>query len=174
MKTMTPDIVALDRFIDNEDSLFYIQELKESGYKGPILVISVVDDLQGAIQGGADAFLAKPASPFKLASTLRGLLEGRVFNTILLADDDEVSRYLLGEALSKMGYSILEAQNGREAVRIVEEYKLGGVFLDLVMPDSNRLSKFYARSGKTQSTTKTMPIIIHSSKDLTRRESGTS
>lgn len=168
MKTMTPDIVALDRFIDNEDSLFYIQELKESGYKGPILVISVVDDLQGAIQGGADAFLAKPASPFKLASTLRGLLEGRVFNTILLADDDEVSRYLLGEALSKMGYSILEAQNGREAVRIVEEYKLGGVFLDLVMPDLTGLEVL--REIRQNPKHNSMPIIIHSSKDLSARE----
>jgi signal transduction histidine kinase/DNA-binding response OmpR family regulator len=168
MKTMVPDVVALDRLIDNEDSLSYIQELKEGGYKGPILVISVVDDLQGAIDAGADAFLAKPASPFKLASTLRGLLEGRVFNTILLADDDEVSRYLLGEALSKLGYSILEAQNGREAMRIVEEYKLGGVFLDIVMPDLTGFEVL--REIKQNPLNKTMPVIIHSSKDLTPRE----
>jgi DNA-binding NarL/FixJ family response regulator len=60
-------------------------------------VISVIDEPEAALRAGADSFLAKPVTPFKLTSTLQELLEGRLVSTILLADDDEVSRYLLGE-----------------------------------------------------------------------------
>ena len=42
-----------------------------------MVVVSVVDDEQAALGAGADKFLAKPVAPFKLASTLRELLEGQ-------------------------------------------------------------------------------------------------
>ena len=115
--------------------LFYIQELKAHGYTGPVVVISVVDDAQAALAAGADKFLAKPVGPFKLESTLHELLKGHASNTILLVDDDEVTRYLLGESLTKLGYNIVEAQNGREAIQSLGDHILTGVFLDIVMPD---------------------------------------
>ncbi len=168
MKKIIPDVVALDRFIDGEDSLFFIQELKDGGYKGPVLVISVIDDPQSAIAAGANAFLAKPVTSFKLSTTLRELLSGQTFNTLLLADDDEVSRYLLAEALTKLGYNILEAQDGREAIRMIEDYKLDGVFLDLVMPDLTGFEVL--REIMRNPLKRTIPIIVHSSKDLSQEE----
>lgn len=168
MRTCTPDVVSLDRFIDGQDSLDYINELKQGGFKGPVVVISVVDDEQAAISAGADAFLVKPVTPFKLTSTLRGLLEGRIISTILLADDDEVSRYLLGEALTKLGYSIVEAQNGRDALNIIRSHHLTGIFLDLAMPDLTGFEVL--REMKRDPQKISPPVIVHSSKDLTARE----
>jgi two-component system, cell cycle sensor histidine kinase and response regulator CckA len=55
---------------------------------------------------------------------------------VLLADDDEASRTAAGEALVELGYRIIKAQNGREAIDRFKEnpgqYKL--VLLDVVMP----------------------------------------
>jgi signal transduction histidine kinase/DNA-binding response OmpR family regulator len=168
MKTCTPDLVSLDRFIDGQDALGYIQELKESGFKGPILVISVIDEAEAALSAGADTFLAKPVTPFKLTSTLHALLEGRIVSTILLADDDEVSRYLLGDALSKLGYNIVEAQNGREALNMIKSHRLNGIFLDLAMPD---LTGFEVLRELNRDSIKiSAPVIVHSSKDLSARE----
>jgi signal transduction histidine kinase/DNA-binding response OmpR family regulator len=168
MRTRTPDLISLDRFLDGQDALSYIQELKESDYKGPILVISVIDDADAALKAGADNFLAKPVTPFKLTSTLHELLEGRVVSTILLADDDEVSRYLLGDALSKLGYNIVEAQNGREALSMIKSYRLDGIFLDLAMPD---LTGFEVLREINRAPVKTTtPVIVHSSKDLSSQE----
>ena len=59
MRKSTPTVIALDRFIDGEDSLYYIKELKEQGYGGPVVVISVIDEPQAALGAGANAFLAK-------------------------------------------------------------------------------------------------------------------
>lgn len=168
MRTLTPDVVSLDRFIDGHDELGYIQELKEGGFEGPILVISVINDPEAALLAGADAFLVKPVAPFKLTSTLHELLEGRTISTILLADDDEVSRYLLGDALSKLGYNIVEAQNGRDALNVIKSHPLDGIFLDLAMPD---LTGFEVLRELNRDPVKTSaPVIIHSSKDLSSRE----
>jgi signal transduction histidine kinase/CheY-like chemotaxis protein len=169
IKEFTPDIVSLDRFLDGEDCLFYIQELKNGGYAGPVVVISVVDEEDAALAAGADRFLAKPVAPFKLINTLQELLEGQKSNTILLADDDEVTRYVLGEALTRLGYNVVEARNGREAIQSIERYILVGVFLDIVMPDLTGFEVL--RETRRNPSTATIPIIVHTSKDLSPRRS---
>jgi signal transduction histidine kinase/CheY-like chemotaxis protein len=168
MRTLTPSIVALDRFIDGEDCLFYIQELKSTGYAGPVIVISVVDEQQAALGAGADRFLTKPVPPFKLASTLRELLEGQGSHTVLLADDDEVTRYLLAEALTRLGYDVVEARDGREAIQMMESHILTGVFLDIVMPDLTGFEVL--REMRRNPSTKSIPVIVHTSKDLSPEE----
>jgi signal transduction histidine kinase/DNA-binding response OmpR family regulator len=168
MKTLQPALVALDRFIDGEDSLFYIQEMKAAGYVGPVLVISVIDEEDAALNAGADRFLAKPVAPFKLASTIRELLVGHVSSTVLLADDDEATRYLLGEALTRLGYNIVEAQNGREAIQMMETHIIGGVFLDIIMPDLNGFEVL--RELRRRAPTQSIPVIVHTSKDLSPKE----
>ena len=168
MRAAMPDIIALDRFIDGEDSLYYIGELRESGYRRPVMVISVIDDEQAAINSGANAFLAKPVAPFKLQNALRELLEGETANAVLLADDDEVSRYLLGEALTKLGYKVVEATNGREAIQMMENHILSGVFLDIIMPDLTGFEVL--REIRSNPSARGVPIIVHTSKDLSPQE----
>jgi signal transduction histidine kinase/DNA-binding response OmpR family regulator len=168
MRKSTPALVALDRFIDGEDSLFYIKELKEQGYGGPIVVISVIDEPQAALGAGADAFLAKPVAPFALSNTFRELIEGRTSHTVLLVDDDEVTRYLLGEALAKLGYSIVEARNGREAIRIMENHIPTVMFLDIVMPDLTGFEVL--REMRHHPSTKGIPVVVHTSKELSAQE----
>jgi CheY-like chemotaxis protein len=89
---------------------------------------------------------------------------------LLLADDDEVTRYLLGEALTKLGYNVLEARNGREAVQIMESHVLAGVFLDIIMPDLTGFEVL--REIRRNPLTKTTPVVIHTSKDLSGEEAG--
>jgi signal transduction histidine kinase/CheY-like chemotaxis protein len=168
IKTCNPTVVALDRFIDGKDSLYYIEELKATGYVGPVVVISVIDDEQSAFRAGANAFLAKPVPPFKLESTLHVLLGGKKISTILLADDDEVTRYLLGEALTKLGYKIVEARNGREAIQIMETHILNGVFLDIIMPDLTGFEVL--QEIKRDPSKRVLPIIVHTSKNLSLQE----
>jgi signal transduction histidine kinase/CheY-like chemotaxis protein len=168
MKSLKPAIVALDRFIDGEDSLYYIEELKQNGYAGPVVVISVIDDEKAAIDAGANAFLAKPVNPFRLQSTLRELLEGKSSKTVLLADDDEVSRYVLGEALIRLGYRVVEAVNGREAIQMMETNILNGMFLDIVMPDLTGFEVL--REIRRNPLNRDFPVIVHTSKDLSGAE----
>ncbi|QNI33187.1 response regulator [Alloacidobacterium dinghuense] len=168
MKRLKPALVLMDRLLDGEDSLFYIEELRSTGFLGPVLVVSVVDDVKAALDAGAAAFLAKPVVPFTLLSTVQELIEGQSAKTLLLVDDDEVTRYLLGEALSRLGYRVLEARNGREAIKTVKERVVDGVFLDIIMPGLDGFEVL--KEIRANENSKFIPIIIHSSKNLSVQE----
>jgi two-component system, cell cycle sensor histidine kinase and response regulator CckA len=57
--------------------------------------------------------------------------------TILLVDDQNDLRTLLCEVLQKNGYTVLSANNGREALRLVREHAepIDLVITDMVMPE---------------------------------------
>lgn len=54
--------------------------------------------------------------------------------TILVADDNALSRELIRELLESSGHVILEAQNGHEALELIRSRRPDLVFLDLQMP----------------------------------------
>jgi len=168
VRRLKPGLVVLDRLIDQQDCLFFISEMRSLGFAGPVLVVSVVDDAKTPVESGAAAFLPKPIAPFTLVNTIRELIEGKVSKTILLSEDDEVTRYLLGEALAKYGFRILEARNGREAVKMAEAYLPDAMFLDIVMPDLNGFEVL--RELRNNPSTKEMSVIVHSSKTLSKKE----
>jgi two-component system cell cycle sensor histidine kinase/response regulator CckA len=58
--------------------------------------------------------------------------------TILVIDDDEVTRRLIREVLEQSGFEILEASNGDEAIRVAEKYLelLDLIICDVVLPQT--------------------------------------
>jgi DNA-binding NtrC family response regulator len=54
--------------------------------------------------------------------------------TILIADDDPVIRKLFEKRLSKEGYAVKVASDGREAARLLDAAFFDVVITDLVMP----------------------------------------
>ena len=163
-----PALVVLDRLIEDQDCLFFISELRSNGFKGPIVVVSVVDDAQGAVDAGASAFLTKPVPPFTLEITIRELIDGKPSKVVLLVDDDETSRYLMGAALSRLGCRVIEAHNGREGIRQAEKHAPNVIFLDVIMPDLTGFDVL--REIRTNPLTTEISVIIHSSKVLTSQE----
>ena len=53
---------------------------------------------------------------------------------ILVVDDEAIVRELLCDWLSDFGYRVLTAENGPQALEIIEKERLGIVITDLVMP----------------------------------------
>jgi two-component system response regulator ResD len=56
--------------------------------------------------------------------------------TVLVVDDESRMRKLIRDFLAQKGYSILEAQDGEEALKVFEENKnkIGIILLDVMMP----------------------------------------
>jgi two-component system, cell cycle sensor histidine kinase and response regulator CckA len=84
----------------------------------------------------AGTYLAKPFSPTGLAIKVREVLGPfRPSGTILVADDEPGIRSFLREMLTRAGYDILEAKNGKEVMRQVETARVDLVIMDLAMPE---------------------------------------
>lgn len=59
--------------------------------------------------------------------------------TILLVDDDQQFRSMLGAVLSRAGYEVQEACNGNEATEMYRSHQPDLVITDLIMPDKEGL-----------------------------------
>ncbi|NTV99182.1 MAG: response regulator [Chlorobiaceae bacterium] len=80
-----------------------------------------------------------PSSPYEqMADTAGEPAEPPPSLTILIAEDDEVSRLLLKKTLKGQNIRILCAQTGTEAVEMVEQYpEIDLVLMDIKMPQLN-------------------------------------
>ncbi len=54
---------------------------------------------------------------------------------ILVADDEPMIHHIVGELLTSVGYDILMATNGRQALELARKEQPALIVLDLVMPE---------------------------------------
>lgn len=57
--------------------------------------------------------------------------------TILIIDDDQMVRHIARAIIEKLGYRVIEAENGEQAIRIIKAYDqtVDLAILDIVLPD---------------------------------------
>lgn len=77
---------------------------------------------------------------------------------ILLVDDHKNTRILLNELLSGVGYRVLQAKDGKEAMRLVEIGPIDLVMTDLKMPKMDGVQLTRA----IRSIRPDLPIIVYS------------
>ena len=53
---------------------------------------------------------------------------------VLIVDDDDVIRNLLGELLDGEGYAVEAVANGKEALAVLQRWRPDTILLDLMMP----------------------------------------
>ncbi len=86
-------------------------------------------------------------------------------STILIVDDEESLRKMLSKGLVRLGYSVLEAENGIQALDILREKSVNTIIMDLIMPEKGGIEtlmevhdlypdiKLIAVSGKVETGT---------------------
>ena len=77
---------------------------------------------------------------------------------ILIADDIEANRHILTQFLEDMGYSVIQSQDGREALNLVMQERPDIVILDIAMPEMDGIE--VCRVIKSNPLTKIIPVVI--------------
>ncbi|MBF0095987.1 MAG: response regulator [Magnetococcales bacterium] len=67
-------------------------------------------------------------------------------SVILLVDDDEVVRTVLREILIRAGYQLLEASNGQEALKLLQNHAIDLTITDIFMPEMDGIDLLAAIS----------------------------
>lgn len=77
---------------------------------------------------------------------------------VLVVDDEQELRATVAEVLRSMGYDVLEAENGRQAVDLFRQQgdRIGLVIMDLVMPELGGV----AAAGEIRAIRGSVPIIF--------------
>lgn len=78
--------------------------------------------------------------------------------TILLAEDDVILAELYTDRLKQEGFTVVHANNGEDALKMVSEYTPALIILDIMMPKMNGLDVLKALKDNPQ--TKDIPVII--------------
>jgi signal transduction histidine kinase/CheY-like chemotaxis protein len=169
LEEFKPVAIVLDVLLQGEHSWQLLQELKQnpSTKEIPVFVVTVVENEGKAMALGATAFHAKPIDRAWLIAQLQSIL-AREHGSILIIDDDEISRYLVKGVLGNKGYRLLEARGGNEGLKLAKETMPDLIVLDLSMPD---VSGFEVLDTlKKDPVTRDIPVVIYTSQVLATQE----
>ena len=78
--------------------------------------------------------------------------------TILIVDDNEMNRDLLSRRLRRQGYGVATAENGREALKVIEAARFDLILLDIMMPEMNGFEVL--EFLKAHPTWRHIPVIV--------------
>lgn len=85
-------------------------------------------------------------------------MEKKTPQKILIVDDEEKNRKLLGIMLHSYGYAFRCAANGVEALAMAKEYAPDLIFLDIMMPDIDGYA--VCRQLKADQATSEIPVVM--------------
>ena len=86
-----------------------------------------------------------------------------ILGHILIVDDDFINRVLLAASLEEHHHSVEVAENGRQALELLEQHSFDVILLDLLMPELNGFEVL--KRLKANPTLNHIPVIVISSLD---------
>jgi DNA-binding response OmpR family regulator len=85
-----------------------------------------------------------------------------VTSIVLVVDDEDMTRKLLRLMLERDGFTILEAEDGQQALEVIAESKPDIVILDVMMPNMDGFTT--CQELRSQPETAELPIILLSAR----------
>jgi signal transduction histidine kinase/DNA-binding response OmpR family regulator len=161
-----PRAIVLDILLQGDDTWAFLTELKRrpDTQEIPVLIVSSAEDQAKGLALGADAYLLKPIDRQRFVSRVMRLIAPGRARSVLIVDDEEVSRYLLRQSLAAPHIEVLEAASGEEGLRLAVEYGPSAICLDLRMPDQD--GTMVLEQLKRNPETRGIPVVVVTSKAL--------
>jgi signal transduction histidine kinase/DNA-binding response OmpR family regulator len=149
------DVILLDCHMPGMDGFALVDHLRTASHLSGATIMMLSSSNQRVDVGrcrelGMAAYLVKPVSRAELLSSLLNVLANRgrptasaelppprdaiAHPTVLLAEDNPVNRKIVIALLEKLGYRVLVATDGMEALQATREHLLDLVLMDVEMP----------------------------------------
>ena len=152
------DLVITDHQMPEMDGITLARAIKkkeEEEAQPVMLMLSSLEKMsyqQEAEAAGIHIFLQKPVKLKELNKVLLSLLDGpdqqheinpaipRINSltesaSVLVVEDDPVNLLLITELLTRMGFQVIQAANGREALKVLSHKQPALIFMDINMPE---------------------------------------
>jgi PAS domain S-box-containing protein len=80
--------------------------------------------------------------------------------TVLLVEDESINRLTTGRTLKRLGYQVLEAVNGQEALAVLAGHPADCILMDIQMPVMDGIEcAHHIRHGEVPGLSKQVPIV---------------
>ena len=165
-----PDMVLLDVMMPGMDGWVVLRMLKaDPELNGiPVIMLTMIDDRTRGYSLGAVDYLTKPVDRELLHNTLSRYHCAEEVCQVLLVEDDAATRTLVAATLEKVGWEVLEAGNGQEALDRMSDVAPRLILLDLMMPVMDGFGFLAAMRARPE--WEHIPVIVITAKDLTTED----
>jgi signal transduction histidine kinase/DNA-binding response OmpR family regulator len=169
-RRLKPEVITLDVRMPGMGGWQVLDALKADPAVAviPVVMVTMVDERGTAFALGASDYLVKPIDRERLAAVMGKYRANKNRGSALVVDDDPAIRQSLRRWLEKEGWTVHEAQHGREALSRLEEGHVQVVLLDLLMPEMDGfefLEELRKREGWRR-----IPVVVITAKELTAEE----
>ena len=167
-KELHPDIITLDVLMPGMDGWTVLSVLKEEPElrEVPVIMLTVRPDQDFGFAMGVADYIQKPIEKARLLSALKKFQRPRSGRGILIVEDDADMRGLLRRMLEQEAWTVVEAENGQQALASLGQGVPSLIILDLLMPvmDGFRLIDQLQQHEEWRQ----IPVIVVSAKEITQ------
>lgn len=163
------DVAIIDQGLPDGLGLDLIKEIMDIRPYMGLIMYTVRDDagLQHSLQALGAKYLTKPASRAGLGEAVAGAASKVKRKTIdgptrlLVAEDTDSVRYVLGKQLDKLDIEFDFAENGKQAIEMLESGEYGLLITDLHMPEMDGYQVVeHIRAEEEHDENKHFPVIV--------------
>ncbi|MBD2461409.1 response regulator [Oscillatoria sp. FACHB-1407] len=166
-REVRPIAITLDVMMPGMDGWTVLSVLKNDVELAdiPVVMMTMIDDKNMGYALGVSDYLTKPIDRSRLISILRRVQCEHPPCSILLVEDDPLTRDMMQHMLEREGWQVMLAENGRVALERLAETQPKLILLDLMMPEMDGFG-FIAELQKHEKW-RSLPVVILTAKDLT-------
>ncbi|MBD3886630.1 response regulator [Phormidium tenue FACHB-886] len=166
----SPDVILLDVRMPNLNGWEVLSRLKSDPELAriPVVMVTIEDDKALGCALGAVDYLLKPVDHDRLLTLLQPYIAGSSSTSVLVVEDNTENREMICRQLIKAGWSVVEAENGRRALDVMQTNQPGIILLDLMMPEMDGFE--FIRELRQHPQWRSLPVIVLTAKDLTLEE----
>ena len=166
-RQLKPSVITLDVMMPGTDGWTVLAGLKDdpATMDIPVIMVSIVDEKGLGFSLGAAEYLTKPLDFNRLSSVVSRYAKGGSGQRVLVVEDDGATRDLVQKHLTKEGWKVVTAENGRVALERVSEAKPDLVLLDLMMPEMDGFE--FLEAFRKQPECAQTTVVVMTAKILT-------
>jgi len=136
------DVVLMDIKMPGMNGVESFLKMKKHNPQIKVILFtaySMENLIDQAQEAGVCEVLNKPLDMVKLIDLIEHVRAGQLGSCILVVDDDQALRDTLFKFLSRQGYDVAVAGDGKKAVSVAEDKSFDILLLDMKLPQSNGL-----------------------------------
>jgi adenylate cyclase len=169
-KEWRPTAITLDVMMPDLDGWSVLAALRQDPELAdiPVIMITIVDEHRRGIALGAAGYLTKPIDRERLHRLVSRFRAPVPPTRVLLVEDDAVQRERMRGWLEGPQWTVREAENGRQALKRIQETKPDVILLDLMMPEMDGFAVVAAL--QKEAGWRDIPVIVITSLDLDAKD----
>jgi CheY-like chemotaxis protein len=131
-------------------------------------MLTMIDDKGMGYSLGAAEYLTKPVDRSRLLPLLEKYTHHENTAPVLVVDDNPEDRALLCRMLEGEGWTVNEAENGKDALEAVTRALPAVIMLDLMMPVMNGFE--FLHTLRKHEAWQRVPVVVLTAMELDERE----